>query len=1696
MKKRRKSRRIFKILIFIAVYMIVITALLPKSAVAETVKTVKSSKAVTDVKIIYDASYRTKDYTCWSGGYSIWTGTAYNNLNTVKNAGVVRRGTTFTFTGTGATASTVIEVRGPTDSGSRPVVTGWNPTYAGGENWQLTIPNDAPVGDYQIYMDSEYCTLYVIFDVFETKTPSGMTDNQFAGWAYDEASTADNYIPVLDNTKIATLNPFTERATEMAVSVLGGNTTTTYEAGIKMYRVTNSRITWDGGTTIPSLTEMLDQATALPVWEAKNVSLQTGYTLPSGMVLATGYQCTHFAYVTAGLARSLGIPSRGIHCKTIWEWNYHEWAELYIDNPGTTLADGDSKWLVFDATDQNHNNGHDSAGESSIDTEKGYYYHSIKLSGTPATGSDGPQAREWKGSGAGGATADWADINLDTAYTCTDGDIPTISLSETAEGDMGEGDRDFFRINVSSVSTVDVVLAEGKEYAWLYVRKDAPVTASATPGVKSNYVADANDTDAIIGLDVSTANYLYVMVDNCKGNIEFQDNYWVGGRSETHHWVVGIGPGPYVKVNNPNGNETLVAGSSYIIEWEAVDVYDTSNSGALNINITYSTNSGLSYDYTIATNEANDGSYTWYIPNIESTNVRIKVTADDGAKTNNDTSDNDFTVKPPDPLNEIVSGTGAFSGDWFGYSVSNLGDINGDGYNDTIVGAPYNDFNGQDAGAVYIFFGRTTWSAGNLNADSANVKIYGNVANDHFGWSVSSAGNVNGDLYNDIVIGAPGNTTTVAGSAYIFYGRGTWNPTYNANNADVILNGGSNGDRFGFSVSDAGNVNNADNDDIIIGAPYNDSADGRWMDCGAAYVFYGDPGLTGTMSVTSADVNLTGATIYDYFGFSVSGAGDVNGNGYDDVIVGAPGADSAYIFYGSATMGSDFGVLGIKTYGYTGVTTAGPHDAYACDVDVFPFAGDAANRNTMVEATNAQYTAISASDNSRWTTVDPGALDEIFMWFEINGITQKPAKITQIDFTFEGYSAIASDMQIYVMKAGADWTLDASWVQVGSTVNFAAGADSTMTVSLTSGFSTYIDGTGKLVWGVYQVVSSEALNVDYVKVDIKTECKANITLTGESTTNFGFSVSSVRDVNSDGFDDIVVGAPNYNNDQGRAYIFYGNTVMTTDPYVSETILFEDFDEGGAVPSGWDVSDWTGPAVAAQWHTTNDNARYGAIVSGTDYGMVSDSDQAGSGAMDAWLKSPGMDCSVYDKVQLQFAHVFNWISGYGVDTIYVYVATDGSVDSADYLVYSFTDADIALETKTFDISGYAAHQSNVKIGFRYTANYDMWWIIDDVFLIGKKPSSTTFITGEMPGDKFGFSVARAGDINNDGINDTVIGAPYNDRTTSDAGAVYILYGNSSMSRSMCAGAADKINYGETANDNFGFSVSGLGDVNNDNYDDVGVGAPNTSNGKAYVYSTQGGAAPDTEKPQISNVDDSPDPQEAGGYVNITAVVTDNVGVSSVKVNISGPAGFTPVNVSMIKVSGTDTYYYNISYSLLGTYTYFVWAADASNNGNTSTTYTFVIQDTIKPEITNVQDTPDPQEVNGRVNITVTVTDALLDKVKVNISGPAGFIPVNTTMTKVSGTDNYYYNTTYTVKGAYSYFIWANDTSNNGNISSSNTFTIQDTTKPEISSVQASPESQTSGGYVNISVIVTDNVDVSEVWLNISWNNGNSWTNFSI
>ena len=158
----------------------------------------------------------------------------------------------------------------------------------------------------------------------------------------------------------------------------------------------------------------------------------------------------------------------------------------------------------------------------------------------------------------------------------------------------------------------------------------------------------------------------------------------------------------------------------------------------------------------------------------------------------------------------------------------------------------------------------------------ADVTMTGEVVNISFGYSVSSAGDVNGDGYPDVIVGAPGfNSST--GKAYIYFGGTAMN-----NVVDVTMIGEAANNNFGYSVSSAGNVNNDAYSDVIIGAYGYSSGKGR------AYVYYG-----GATMNNASDVVLTGEVTGNAFGYCVSSAGDINGDGYSDVITGSPNYNSS-----------------------------------------------------------------------------------------------------------------------------------------------------------------------------------------------------------------------------------------------------------------------------------------------------------------------------------------------------------------------------------------------------------------------------------------------------------------------------------------------------------------------------------------------------------------------------------------------------------------------------------------------------------------------------------------------------------------------------------------------------------------------------------------------------------------------------------
>jgi hypothetical protein len=419
----------------------------------------------------------------------------------------------------------------------------------------------------------------------------------------------------------------------------------------------------------------------------------------------------------------------------------------------------------------------------------------------------------------------------------------------------------------------------------------------------------------------------------------------------------------------------------------------------------------------------------------------------------------------------IAAPMGVADVDLFGHSVSNAGDVNGDGYADIIVGAPGNDIGGNyGAGWAYVYNG------GPEEVDTvADLVLTGAAAIDQFGISVSGAGDVNGDGYADVIVGAWGNDFAGldAGRAYVYYGG----PQADAV-PDLTFTGAAANDDFGISVSGAGDVNGDGYADVIVGA-YTSDVGGT--NAGQAYVYYGGPAADAV-----ADLILTGEAANNYFGYSVSSAGDVNGDGYGDVIVGAygygGGMGRAYVYYGGASLdeAADLVLTGASAEDYMGYSVSGADDVngdgYA-DVITGAFGNDAGG----------------------------GSAGRAYVYYG------GPAADAVADLVLTGAAAI-DQFGISVSGAGdvnGDGYAD---VIVGARLNDSGGTDAGRAY-------VYFGGPGA-------------------------DATSDLTLTGDAADDqFGISVSGAGDVDGDGYADVTVGAP-FNDtggfNAGSAYVYVAN----------------------------------------------------------------------------------------------------------------------------------------------------------------------------------------------------------------------------------------------------------------------------------------------------------------------------------------------------------------------------------------------------------------------------------------------------------------------------------------------------------------------------------------------------------------------------
>ncbi|MDO8346013.1 MAG: hypothetical protein Q7T48_22635, partial [Cellvibrio sp.] len=780
---------------------------------------------------------------------------------------------------------------------------------------------------------------------------------------------------------------------------------------------------------------------------------------------------------------------------------------------------------------------------------------------------------------------------------------------------------------------------------------------------------------------------------------------------------------------------------------------------------------------------------------------------------------------------------GVAAHDFSGRSVSNAGDVNGDGFDDLIVGAYGANPNGDSSGSSYVVFGKASGFCATMDLSSLDgsdgFRLDGMTAGDSSGWPVSNAGDVNGDGFDDVIIGAhyAGPNGHSSGSSYVVFGKASgFSATMDLSSLD-----GSNGfrldgvtlyDQSGSSVSNAGDVNGDGFDDVIIGA---DKADPNGNSSGSSYVVFGQAsGFSATLDLSSLDgsngFRLNGEARYDYSGFPVSTAGDVNGDGFDDLIVGAPVSysgsnrlSSSYVVFGkasgfSATMelsslnGSNgFHMNGESAIGWTGASVS---DAGDVNGDGFGDLIVGVQRSNSNDRYSGFSYVVFGKASGFSASLDLSSLDGS-NGFRLNGeaaLDHSGISVsTAGDVNGDGFD------DVIVGAHGADPNGDysgSSYVVFGK----ASGFSATIELSSLDGDNGFrLDGWDER---------------DYL----------------------GSSVSTAGDVNRDGFDDLIVGAlgaDRNGEDFGSSYIMFGRSDFGRDADYQGTAGNDEL-MGTQAAEGFEAGAGNDKMIG---HGGAD-VLYGEA--GDDYIRVADlnfqSVDGGAGRDTLELGGGGLN--------LNLASVRGRVSD--IETIYLYGTGDNTLTLSVSDVLNLSD-----ETNTLRIKGnagdsvagltsgwvdggiqgdfhvYVQYQAVLQIDVAVSTDF----INDNVISLSSLEGNNGFRLDGAEYDFSGASVSTAGDVNGDGFDDVIVGASGADPNGRSSGSSYVVFGKTSgfdamINLSDLDGSNGFRLDGGAENDSSGASVSIAGDVNGDGFDDLIVGAsgadPNgNSSGSSYV-----------------------------------------------------------------------------------------------------------------------------------------------------------------------------------------------------------------------------------------------------------------------
>ncbi|MGF1522850.1 MAG: beta strand repeat-containing protein [Leptolyngbyaceae cyanobacterium] len=769
--------------------------------------------------------------------------------------------------------------------------------------------------------------------------------------------------------------------------------------------------------------------------------------------------------------------------------------------------------------------------------------------------------------------------------------------------------------------------------------------------------------------------------------------------------------------------------------------------------------------------------------------------------------------------------------------VSNIGDINGDGFDDVIIGAPsfryrgfsYYDYSpsyAQRRRESYVVFGGQNVAGGSLNLPTLD-EPNGFLLDFDF-TAASAAGNINGDGLDDVIIGvseADPNGIDNAGESYVVFGSSN----ISQNNFDLTALDGSNGfaisgieeNNFsGSDVSAAGDVNNDGLDDIIISAPSSNFNDAN---PGESYVVFGASTFSSDHLELAALDGQNGFVINGIDpdgirGSSVSGAGDINGDGIDDLIVSGNtrvdgseiGPAEAYVVFGGQDVSS--GSFDLSTLdGSNGfVVSAIP------DVDFY----------SILTATVS-----SAGD------INGDGIDDIAIGTPNIPQRFRYSLVGKSYVVFGSRDAFSSDLNLADLDGSNGLIISNS--DADNIREFGQAIDGISDIN-GDGFDDLLIGTSPLIYSgnYFRGDIADRGYVIFGGPDFSDGPLDAAELDGSDgfTIPAGASVSSAGDFNGDGLNDFIVGDGRGNENGGVSYIVFGRA---PDVPVFRT-------DAAALTTPENTRFITDLEVTDNLDGEGNGLTY-SLTGGTDQAFFSLDAVSGALSLDLIpdFENPtdaDQDNTYEVEVTVTDSDGFSQTGVFAIDVTDVSFGTITPAHlngSNGFMIEGVNENDRSgrLVSSAGDVNGDGF--DDVIVGSSGTG-YGSSLKVDELYVVfgGRDFSSDRLNLADLNGNN-GFVVegsslaaSNAGDINNDGIDDLIIGTSEADANgLLQAGQTFVLFGRQDFSSSPDLTALDGTNgfviNATDAGDGAGLAVSPAGDINTDGIDDLIIGAPSAS-----------------------------------------------------------------------------------------------------------------------------------------------------------------------------------------------------------------------------------------------------------------------------